>query len=598
MKVLQNMFKSLRSKLVGLFIVLTLVPLLVVGIVSYQKSFQMLFEYNKATSSLLADVFLHELDTMLVDAERLLELENNQMVRRFLYAQTDTYQEAKEILKTLQLYRETYELDKWVLNISLVNLYGKGISDRKGVFQLNKNIKKDYYYQYLLNHPDETLYVPPTANPKVPPLDGTDYKGKDHISIISTIKQPITHQVIGFIAIDLDATTIQHLLNRTRIGETGYFFITDRRGVPIFWPENVSRQNELPVSIEIPSNQATKGQYVNHHEKTSKFVVYTTSAPTGWLVVGQVPMREINREADHIRLIIFSSGMISAFVSVSLYFYLTHRMIRPVQVLKNKMRKAASGYLGAKVKPVGNDEIADLGRSFNSMLEQIKQLLNRSIEEQKQIKMAELRTLQAQITPHFLYNTLDSIIWMAEKQRTDLVIRLVKALSGFYRISLSKGRDIITIAEEIEHIRNYLFIQQMRYRDILDYSIEIQPDILQQPLLKMSLQPIVENAIYHGIKQRRGQGKIEIIGWKDENNTIFLRVSDNGIGMTPERLSQVCAALHHWRERPKTDNTLGFGLSNVHQRIRLLYGEPYGVQIQSEYLQGTSVMLQLPGDER
>lgn len=595
-------FNSLRSKLMGLFVILTSAPLIAVGIVSFQKSFQTLSDYSKAANALVAENFLRELDMMFLNASRLLELEDNPMVRRFLFSQTETYSEAMGILQTFKLYREMYQLNELVLNVTLVNLYGKGISERKGVFQLNQNLRKETYYQMLLENPDETLYVPPSANPAVPRLDGLDYDDNQTISIMATIKQPITHQVIGFITIDLDSSVVQEFCETNRIGKTGYFFVADENGNPIFMPwKDAADPDWLQPVTDVARFAGTKGQFVDTGQGRSVFVVYTISAQTGWFVVGQVPLAEITRDAAQIRNLIFASGILSVIVAISLYFYLTYRMTRPIQILKNKMRQAASGYLEAKVQIDGTDEIADLGQSFNIMLEQIKELLDRSIEEQKQIKLAELRTLQAQINPHFLYNTLDSIVWMAEARKNDQVIRLVQALSHFFRISLSKGRDVISIEEEIEHIRNYLVIQQMRYRDILDYDIQVDPDILNRQVLKMTLQPLVENALYHGIKNKRGKGRIEIRGWRDNPRVICLQVTDNGIGMTPERLEEIRRSLSRGIEiqsaRPEEIRHQGFGLRNVHQRIRLYYGEPFGLRVESSYMAGTSVILKIPDSE-
>jgi len=596
-------FNSLRSKLMGLFVILTSAPLIAVGIVSFQKSFQTLSDYSKAANALVAENFLRELDMMFLNASRLLELEDNPMVRRFLFSQTETYSEAMGILQTFKLYREMYQLNELVLNVTLVNLYGKGISERKGVFQLNQNLRKEPYYQMLLENPDETLYVPPSANPAVPRLDGLDYDDKQTISIMATIKQPITHQVIGFITIDLDSSVVQEFCETNRIGKTGYFFVADENGNPIFMPrKDAADPDWLRPVTDVARFAGTKGQFVDTGQGRSVFVVYTISAQTGWFIVGQVPLAEITRDAAQIRNLIFASGILSVVVAISLYFYLTYRMTRPIQILKNKMRQAASGYLEAKVQIDGTDEIADLGQSFNIMLEQIKELLDRSIEEQKQIKLAELRTLQAQINPHFLYNTLDSIVWMAEARKNDQVIRLVQALSHFFRISLSKGRDVISIEEEIEHIRNYLVIQQMRYRDILDYDIQVDPDILNRQVLKMTLQPLVENALYHGIKNKRGKGRIEIRGWRNNPHVICLQVTDNGIGMAPERLEEIRRSLSRGIEiqsaSPEEIRHQGFGLRNVHQRIRLYYGEPFGLQIESSYMTGTSVILKIPDSER
>ncbi len=238
------------------------------------------------------------------------------------------------------------------------------------------------------------------------------------------------------------------------------------------------------------------------------------------------------------------------------------------------------------------DEIAELGMNFNIMIGKIKELLDSKIKEQENLKKAELRALQAQINPHFLYNTLDTIIWMAESKKTDDVVEIVDALSKFFRISLSKGMDWITIGEEVERIRSYLTIQKMRYRDILDFNIEIDDDIADNTILKLILQPLVENALYHGIKNKRQGGTISVRARRKGEEEVLLEVEDDGIGFTPEKLTQLRAELDDDSGEIKLEN--GFGIGNVNNRIRLYYGKPYGLSIESEYTTGTRVALVIP----
>jgi two-component system, sensor histidine kinase YesM len=238
------------------------------------------------------------------------------------------------------------------------------------------------------------------------------------------------------------------------------------------------------------------------------------------------------------------------------------------------------------------DEITELGMSFNIMIGRIRDLLDSKISEQENLKKAELRALQAQINPHFLYNTLDTIIWMAEAQKTDQVIEIVSALSSFFRISLSKGRDWITIGEEIERIKNYLTIQKMRYRDILDYQIEIEAGVEENTILKLILQPLVENALYHGIKNKRGGGLIIVRAQQKNEDEILLEVEDNGIGFTPEKLAQLQAELADESGEIKLES--GYAIGNVNRRIRLYYGRQYGLAVTSEYSTGTCASLVIP----
>jgi two-component system sensor histidine kinase YesM len=238
------------------------------------------------------------------------------------------------------------------------------------------------------------------------------------------------------------------------------------------------------------------------------------------------------------------------------------------------------------------DEITELGMSFNIMIGKIRELLDSKIKEQETLKKAEMRALQAQINPHFLYNTLDTIIWMAEAKKNDQVIEIVSALSSFFRISLSKGRDWITIGEEVERTKSYLTIQKIRYRDILDFKIEVDQEASDFTILKLILQPLVENALYHGIKNKRGGGTIIVRAKQKNVDEILLEVEDDGIGFTPEKLAQLKEELDDDSGDIRLES--GFGVGNVNNRIRLYYGKQYGVTIKSEYNTGTIVALIIP----
>ena len=271
---------------------------------------------------------------------------------------------------------------------------------------------------------------------------------------------------------------------------------------------------------------------------------------------------------------------------------LSRSIYTPIKKLYDVTTTITKNDLQALVTHDNVDEITELGMSFNIMIGKIKELLDSKIKEQENLKKAELRALQAQINPHFLYNTLDTIIWMAEAKKTDQVIEIVSALSSFFRISLSKGMDWITIGEEVERTRSYLTIQKMRYRDIMDFEIEVEDEVSNFTVLKLILQPLVENALYHGIKNKRQGGIIIVRAKRKSENEVLLEVDDNGIGFTPEKLARLQAELEDDSGEIKLES--GFGIGNVNQRVRLYYGKQYGLSIRSEYYTGTCVTLVIP----
>ncbi|OXM87221.1 sensor histidine kinase [Paenibacillus rigui] len=597
MNLFQWISSSLRTKLLTMFVLLTCIPLIVIGLISYQKSYDTVFGNSKAAAMLVAVQLARDLDNLFKDTGKLLDLGNNPQVLHFLFSQSDSYEDAKEILKTMDSYRQIYKYDS-VLNISMISLYGRGISERKGVFQLDRNPLRNPHFAYLFNNPEAVLNIPPSEASPLDRLDGFPYDHSRVISIMTTVRQRITHEVIGFIVIDLDDASVKQFCDNFAIGKSGFFYVVNASGSPIFTPSSLDKSAvKLPKPAELsPYLNSHSSSYTDATEGKPKFIFTAPSQQTGWNIVGHVPLQEIVEEANAIRQLIIISVVLCIVFTIGLYYYVSNRLTRPVKFLKTKMQLAASGDLEAKVIPEGRDEIAELGNSFNIMLKKIRALLEQSIREQEEIKKAELRALQAQINPHFLYNTLDSIVWMAEAGKNSQVIELVQSLSRLFRISLSKGRDLIMIERELEHVHSYLIIQQMRYRDILGYEIDLNPALNPYPILKMTLQPIVENALYHGIKNKRGKGLIRISGRMENGTDIILLVEDNGIGMSPDKLGQIRRSLSRRQLPEETGNEVsgGFGLHNVQQRIKLFYGEGYGVHIDSVEKEGTTVTIRIP----
>lgn len=261
--------------------------------------------------------------------------------------------------------------------------------------------------------------------------------------------------------------------------------------------------------------------------------------------------------------------------------------------LEQMATQIAEGDLSVRVPPAEIEELRRLTQDLNTMAGQIESLIRERVEQEKTLKKAELRALQAQITPHFMYNTLETIVWLAEEGRNREVVEMTMAFTGFLRISLSRGADFITVDKEEQHVANYLQIQSVRYGSIMRYTINIDPALKKQRILKIILQPLVENAIYHGVKRKRGRGQITVIG-RREGDFMYFAVEDNGMGMTPERLDEVRRAL----SSPvplDAEGAGGYGMRNVAERLRLYCG--CELTVESEYQKGTRVSFRLPYSE-
>lgn len=306
-------------------------------------------------------------------------------------------------------------------------------------------------------------------------------------------------------------------------------------------------------------------------------------------------MREgIRREVS--AAIKITMGMILVILASTLFLSrkIRNNLTNGIDQLRMVTRKVGRGEFSVRADlKDGDEELEELADGFNQMVERIGNLVEDIQVEQKNLRTTEQKLLQAQINPHFLYNTLDAIIWLAEAGEKDQVITMVTALSDFFRTTLSKGRDYISVEEEESHIRSYLQIQKFRYQDILEYEIDIPEEMYEYKILKLTLQPLVENALYHGIKNKRGMGRIRVSGHMDSGYLVFL-VSDNGRGMTQEKLAEVQAEMNSDYLKEHNSDPSGFGLFNVVQRIKLNYGPQYGVWLSSVYGEGTEARVEIP----
>ncbi len=319
-------------------------------------------------------------------------------------------------------------------------------------------------------------------------------------------------------------------------------------------------------------------------EQIQKYIYYETTN----LEELRVGIRSDVDHAIQMSVIVFAFILIG---TVLINRRIVLSITEPISGLCEMTRQAGKGDFAVRAPEGGNDELAVLNQGFNQMVERIGNLVEDIRVEQLNLRATELKLLQAQINPHFLYNTLDTIIWLAEAGQKEQVVMMVSTLSDFFRTTLSKGRDYITVKEETAHIRSYLTIQQFRYRDILEYEIDIPEELEEYQILKLTLQPLVENALYHGIKNKRGLGHILVSGKKQGDHLVFT-VRDNGKGMDPERLAYVQRLISG--ELKDEDAPSGFGLFNVNQRLQLNYGPEYGLILASEEGEWTEVNVIIP----
>lgn len=393
----------------------------------------------------------------------------------------------------------------------------------------------------------------------------------------------------GVLLVDVSYSSLEQLFDGITMGTGGYVYLMSGDGELLYHPKM-----QLIDSGRVKENHRAAagyrdGNHLEEFEGASRIVAVKSIGYTGWKVVGVTPEHVVSLNTIRTRLFIVFLIALILFVLALINAYISSRITDPIKELEKSVGVLEEGNLDAPVYIGGSYEIRRLGKSIGDMAAQIRVLMQDIVREHEAKRKQEFDTLQSQINPHFLYNTLDSVIWMTENGRTDESVRMVTSLARLFRISLSKGKMIIPVADELEHARHYLTIQQMRYKNRFTARISAEDGVPALYTIKLVVQPILENAIYHGMAYADGEGEILIHAFL-ENGDLVIEVADNGPGMPKELADRLLDQEYS----PPGSKGSGIGLRNVHQRIRLTFGEPYGVTIQSEPDNGTVVRIRVP----
>lgn len=472
-----------------------------------------------------------------------------------------------------------------IINVFMITPDGKLISnDLHSVIKENVNFLEEKYYWSAVE--SEQMQV---SGSHVQNVHIGQYEW-----VVSCSRRFVDKEgkFLGIIVVDLNFHLIQELLSPIALGERGYVFIVDANGEIIYHPKRdliYSGLKDEPIGSLIEMEKKVHTDIV---EDEDVIYILEKSVFSDWWVIGKSYHSDLNRYRKPIQRYSIYMALIGLLIAVFFSSIIAGRILRPVKKLLIGIDEFQHGNLDIEVPVETQNELGYLTLAFNQMTKRIARLIDENKKAERNKRKSELAALQSQINPHFLYNTLDSIIWMAEMNRNQDVVKMTAALAKLFRISISKGKEFITLEEEIEHVENYLLIQKVRYGEKLMYHLDVEEEIRHEKIIKILIQPIIENAIYHGIKSVPGQGEILIrAGKKMRNNQMQLQIEieDNGIGMEEETIQ---ALLNGTIKTTGRGNNVG--VHNVHQRIKLYYGEEYGIEIDSELYEGTIVKLWLP----
>jgi two-component system sensor histidine kinase YesM len=397
-----------------------------------------------------------------------------------------------------------------------------------------------------------------------------------------------THKILGIIRADVNLSQFTNDIAHISMNNTGKLFLVYENHIINTWNDsyinNFVNENEFFKAISADSD---KPQLVQIN-KEKHIINHSRLKDSSLILVRASKLDDFNSDIHIIEKSMITTGIIALLVALIFIFIFTCWLTAPITKLIKHMERFENNYERIPIEIPSHDEMGKLGESYNSMLNTIDSLITDVEDLYKKQKIFELKALQAQINPHFLYNTLDSIIWMIQSGEYKGAEQMVSLLAKFFRISLSQGQDIISLKKELEHATSYLSIQNIRFKDKFDFSVQADENLLQYLCPKLSIQPLLENAIYHGMEGIYDDGEIQISIY-EKNSLIHIDVIDNGLGMPPETIEYI---MHNKVVSSKRGS--GIGVRNVDERIKLIFGNAYGVVITSELDEGTTASIIIP----
>lgn len=397
---------------------------------------------------------------------------------------------------------------------------------------------------------------------------------------------------LGVLLVDMNYSSIEQLFSKANTSNSlEYLYLIDDNGEIIYHPKQKLIYTELYDENNIKAASYDDGSYEEEFKGEKRLVTVKRISYTGWKIVSVVPMKSFSMGLNDTKYFVVILVSLSLIAIITINQLVSARIAKPLKKLNNSVKEWESGNMNPSIYIGGTTEVEHLGKTLSSTVKQIDQLMKDIVVKQEEKRKSELDALQSQINPHFLYNTLDSIVWMIEGEKNKEAVFMITQLASLFRISLSKGKTIISIEDEIKHAKNYMNIQLVRYKNKFSVKFDIDPDILKCCTVKLIVQPILENAIYYGMEFMDGEGEIKVHGYKKEND-VYIDVEDNGLGMRQEEVDNLLVESDENNHVRKHGS--GVGLINVNKRIKLRFGEEFGLEIESVPDEGTRVRIHIP----
>ncbi|MCD7818824.1 MAG: sensor histidine kinase [Lachnospiraceae bacterium] len=395
--------------------------------------------------------------------------------------------------------------------------------------------------------------------------------------------------VLGVLLVDMNYSSIEQLFDKVNVDTTSeYFYLMDQNGSIIYHPKQDLINSGLYKENNLEAITYGDDSYMESFEGETRIITQRTISYTGWKMVSVVPVSAFHMGQDATGYLVIMLIALSLLAMVVVNQFVSRRITMPLRRLNDSVKEWEAGNLEPEIYVGGTSEVEHLGMTLRSTVSQIQELMQDIVVEQEEKRKSELDALQSQINPHFLYNTLDSIVWMITGERYDEAVFMITQLASLFRISLSRGNTIIKVEDEIQHAQNYMNIQKIRYKNSFHVEFDIDPEILECCTVKLVIQPLLENAIYYGMESMDGEGVIIVRGYRDGKD-VFLEVQDNGLGMPEEAAAHLLTD-----DKREHKHGSGVGLINVHNRIRLRFGEQYGLIVETAPDEGMTVRIHIP----
>lgn len=498
----------------------------------------------------------------------------------------------------LQKYLSVYQDIKIAVilgqNDELYNIYFQPSKEIENIYRKTQQIAED------AKGLNSTVQWQPLQNNYFTDVIQNNIRKQRIVTANRRIFTVTTQEYLGTVVFAVDENSIFNKYSKIKLGSSGKIFIIDSKA------NLISSSNEIMLSKgmddkRLIENVLKKRNDVFTYKKGDAhlLVVTYTSKINDWITVGVVPINEVYSETGKIYNIVFLVSLITILLAISVVTIVTDRVVKPIRQVVRSMEEVEKGNLDVRVDIKGEYEVSNLARYFNSMIIKIKQLMQEQYDLGKKKKQSELDALMSQINPHFLYNALDSIVWMAQTIGAADIVRMTSSLGRLLRIGINRGKVLVPISEELDHVKSYLDVQKIRYKDKFDYIFNVLDEkTLNYKTIKLILQPVVENSLHYNIGIAVNKLTIEVSAAEKEGKLIFI-ISDDGIGIDKENLERINRKLYSnapeeeaYDEKP--DKYKGIGLKNIHERIKLYFGEEYGITVSSIYRSGTTVKIELP----